>query len=155
MFSCLFLNLVNFWVLLFSLTFIYLRFFHVIAFSYSLFIFTFVYYSIMWTYLNWSFLLSIHVNAYIDLVLVLSRVHLIATPQTVARQVPLSVRFSGQEHWSGLPFPSPEDLLDPGMKLASLASPVLAGRFFYHCAIWAICRHLCIIYKSLCLCIYR
>ena len=46
----------------------------------------------------------------------LSRVHLIATPQTVARQVPLSVRFSGQEHWSGLPFPSPEDLLDPGIK---------------------------------------
>ena len=32
---------------------------------------------------------------------------------TVARQAPLSVRFSRQEYWSGLPFPSPGDLLDP------------------------------------------
>ena len=155
MFSCLFLNLVNFWVLLFPLNFIYSRFFRGIAFSYSLLIFTFVYYSIMRTYLNLSFLLPVHVNVYIELVLVLSHVHLSATPQTVPRQVPLSRRFSGQEHWSRLPFPSPEDLLDPGIKLASLASPVLAGRFFYHCAIWAICRHICIIYQSLSLCTYR
>ena len=57
----------------------------------------------------------------------LSHVLLFVTPWTVAHQVPLSVGFSRQEHWSGLPFPSPGDLLDPGIKLMS---PALAGRFF-------------------------
>ena len=38
-----------------------------------------------------------------------------ATPWTVACQAPLSMEFSGQEYWSGLPFPSPGDLLDPGI----------------------------------------
>ena len=37
----------------------------------------------------------------------------LATPWTVACQAPLSMGFSRQEHWSGLPFPSPEDLLNP------------------------------------------
>ena len=50
-----------------------------------------------------------------------------ATPWTVARQAPLSMGFSRQEYWSGLPFPSPGDLPDPGIK--SLF-PVLAGGFF-------------------------
>ena len=52
---------------------------------------------------------------------------------TVAHQAPLSMRFSRQESWSGLPFPPPEDLPDPGIKpesLASQASSALAGRFF-------------------------
>ena len=50
------------------------------------------------------------------------------TPWTVARQAPLSMGFSRQEHWvGGLPFPSLVDLPDPGMELESLA---LAGRFF-------------------------
>ena len=43
----------------------------------------------------------------------LSRVRLFATPWTVAYQAPLSVGFSRQECWSGLPFPSPGDLPDP------------------------------------------
>ena len=43
----------------------------------------------------------------------LSRVPLFATPWTVAHQVPLSVEFSRQEYWSGLPFPSPGDLPHP------------------------------------------
>ena len=55
---------------------------------------------------------------------------LFATPQTVAHQCPLSMEFSRQEYWSRLPFHSPEDLPDPGIKLASLPSPALAGRFF-------------------------
>ena len=38
--------------------------------------------------------------------------------------------FPRQEYWSGLPFPSPGDLPDPGIGPASLASPSLAGRFF-------------------------
>ena len=46
----------------------------------------------------------------------LSRVRLFATPRTVAYQVPLSMGFSGQEYWSGLPFPSPGDLPDPGVE---------------------------------------
>ena len=46
----------------------------------------------------------------------LSRVQLFATPWTVAHQAPLSMEFSRQEYWSGLPFPSPRDLPDPGIK---------------------------------------
>ena len=48
----------------------------------------------------------------------------------LACQAPLSMEFSRQEYWSGLPFPSPEDLPNPGMEPASLVSPALAGRFF-------------------------
>ena len=51
----------------------------------------------------------------------LSRVQLFATPWTVARQAPLSMGFSKQEYWSGLPFPSPGDLPDPGIKPRSPA----------------------------------
>ena len=60
----------------------------------------------------------------------LSRVQLFAIPWTVACKVPLSMGFPRQENWSGLPFPSPGDLSDPGMELASLVSPALAGGFF-------------------------
>ena len=57
---------------------------------------------------------------------------LFVTPWTVACQVPLSTGFSRQEYWSGLSFPPPEDLPDPGIELVSPASLALAGRFFYH-----------------------
>ena len=53
-----------------------------------------------------------------------------ATPWTVAHQASLSMGFSRQEYWSGLPCPPPGSLPDPGNKLASLDSPALAGRFF-------------------------
>ena len=43
----------------------------------------------------------------------------LATSWTVARQAPLSIGFSRQEYWSGLPFPSPGDLSDPGIKPGS------------------------------------
>ena len=43
---------------------------------------------------------------------------------------PLCMKFSSQEYWSSLPFPTPGDLPDPGNKSVSLASPVLASRFF-------------------------
>ena len=46
----------------------------------------------------------------------LSRVRLFATPWTVAHQAPPPIGFSRQEYWSGLPFPSPGDLPDPGIK---------------------------------------
>ena len=49
----------------------------------------------------------------------LSRVRLFATPWVVAYQAPVSMGFSRQEYWSGLPFPSPEDLTNPGIKPGS------------------------------------
>ena len=51
-----------------------------------------------------------------QLVKSLSCIWLFATPWTVAHQAPLSMGFSRQEYWSGLPFPSPGDLPDPGIK---------------------------------------
>ena len=55
---------------------------------------------------------------------------LFVIPWTAAHQAPLSVGFPRQEYWSGLPFPSPGDLPDPGMERISLASPALAGGFY-------------------------
>ncbi len=57
----------------------------------------------------------------------LSRVQLFVTPWAVALQAPPSMEFSRQEYWSGLPFPSPGDLPDPGIKPVSSC---IAGRFF-------------------------
>ena len=51
----------------------------------------------------------------------LSHVQLFVTPWTVAYQLPPSMRFSRQEYWSGLPFPSPGDLPDPGIEPRSPA----------------------------------
>ena len=51
-------------------------------------------------------------------------------PQTVGSQTFLSMGFSRQEYWSELPFPPPGDLPNPGIELASLRSPALAGGFF-------------------------
>ena len=58
-----------------------------------------------------------------------SHVGFLATLWTVAHQAPLPVEFSRQEYWSGLPFPSPGDLPDPGIEPSSLTSPALAGGF--------------------------
>ena len=49
----------------------------------------------------------------------LSHVQLFATPWTVAYQAPRSMGFSRQEYWSGLPFPSPRDLPNPGIEPGS------------------------------------
>ena len=57
----------------------------------------------------------------------LSCVRLFETPWTVAHQAPLSMEFSRQEYWSGLPFPPPGDLPNPEIELVS---PALAGGFF-------------------------
>ena len=51
-------------------------------------------------------------------------------PQTVAYETSPSMGFSRQEYWSGLPFPIPGDLPDPGIELTCRVSLVLAGRFF-------------------------
>ena len=65
-----------------------------------------------------------------------SHVRIGGTPWTVARQAPLSMGFSRQEYWSGLPFPPPGDLSNPGFETASLMSPALAGGFFTTSATW-------------------
>ena len=61
----------------------------------------------------------------------LSHVQLFATPWTVAYQAPLSMGFSRQEYWSGLPFPFPGDLLDPGIESGSPTSEP-PGKSFHH-----------------------
>ena len=57
----------------------------------------------------------------------LSHVRLFVTPWTVAHQASLSMEFSRQEYWSGLPFPSPGDRPHPGITPISLTSPALAS----------------------------
>ena len=61
---------------------------------------------------------------------VASSVRLCTTLWTAACQAPLSIGFSGQEYWSGLPCPPPGDLPDPETETMSLMSPALAGGFF-------------------------
>ena len=57
----------------------------------------------------------------------LGHAQLFATAWTIAHQAPLSMDVFRQEYWSGLPFPPPRDLPDPGIQPAS---PALAGGFF-------------------------
>ena len=71
-------------------------------------------------------------------VCVFSRVQLFVTTWTVAHQAPLSMGFSRQEHWSGLPCPPPRDLPDPGLESVSPSSPAMAGRLFTTRATWQV-----------------
>ena len=92
----------------------------------------------------------------------LNCVHLFATPWTAACQIlwalwtrahqaPLSMGFSRQESWSGLPFHPPGDLPDPGIELGALASPALVGEFFTTSATWGAQPHSgCLIYEMHC-----
>ena len=67
-----------------------------------------------------SFTRSVHVQSCLTL----------CDPMDCSPQVSLSMGFSRQEYWSGLLFPSPGHLPDPGVKLTSSESPALADRFF-------------------------
>ena len=90
-----------------------------------------------------------HPYLYSVLVCVLShfsRVQLFVTPWTVAHQVPLSMGFSRQEYWSGLPRPPPGDLPNPGIEPMSLRSPALAGGFFTTNTTW---KALFVVYAEL------
>ena len=60
----------------------------------------------------------------------LSRVQLFVTLWTIAHQAPLSMGFSRQEDWNGLPFPFPGDLTDSGVEPMSLIPPALVGGSF-------------------------
>ena len=76
-----------------------------------------------------------------------------ATSQTAAHQAPLSLEFSRQEYWDGLPFLSVEDLPDPESKRESLAPPALAGRFFTTAPLGKSMKKLHI-YVCVCVCVY-
>ena len=65
-----------------------------------------------------------------------SLVQQFVTPWTIDHQAPLSMGFPRQEYWSGLPFPVPGDLPDPGIEPMPLVSPALADRFFTTYATW-------------------
>ena len=69
--------------------------------------------------LEWG---AIALSVFVCMLSQFSRVQLFVTPWSVARQAPLSMGFSRQEYWSGLPFPSPGDLPDPGIEPRSPAS---------------------------------
>ena len=62
----------------------------------------------------------------------------LCNPIDYSHQAPLSMGFPRQEYWSGLLFPSPGDLPDPGIELVSLMSPALAGRLITTRATWEI-----------------
>ena len=62
----------------------------------------------------------------------LNHVQLFVTPWTVAHQAPLPMGFPRQEHWSGLLFPSPGYLPDPGIEPAAPVSPALQAYSFTH-----------------------
>ena len=77
------------------------------------------------TLVQWSYIHTWVLGAKWCMLLLLvshfSCVQLCVTPWTIAHQAPLSMRFPRQEYWSGLPFPSPGDLLNPGIKPVSPA----------------------------------
>ena len=70
------------------------------------------------------------------------RVWLFAFLWTITHQAPLSMGFSRQEYWGGLPFPLLTDLPNPGIKPISIISPALAGRVFISSATWEVLHHL-------------
>ena len=70
-----------------------------------------------------------------------SRVQLSATPWTVTYRASLSMGFSRQEYWSGLPCLPPGDLPYPGIESESLMSPRLAGGFFTTSTTWKAPKH--------------
>ena len=72
----------------------------------------------LWLYFKFPSLTSL---VFLSLSLVVKLCLTLTTPWTVAHQAPLSIGFSRQEYWSGLPFPSPWDLPDPGIKPRSPA----------------------------------
>ena len=94
-----------------------------------------------WLFLNWIVQSAFCCNVHISVLLVtelwkkvkvksLNPVPLLVTPWTVVCQAPPSMGFSRQEYWSGLPFPPPGDLPDPGIKPRSAGGSCIAGRFF-------------------------
>ena len=98
-------------------------------------------------YLTWDFGISLSLSGinsflrnsfsvHVCMLSHLSSVQLFAMLWTVARQAPLSMGFSRQDYWSGLPWPPPGYLPDPRIEPSSLMSAALAGRFFTASTTW-------------------
>ena len=83
------------------------------------------------------FLTQAHENQGFCVSRLLSRSQLSATPGTIARQASLSMEFSRHEYWSGLPFPSPEELLNPGIEHCSSALQADSLPFQLQGSLWA------------------
>ena len=81
-------------------------------------------------------MIYIVVIAHVRVLSCFSRVQLCAIPWTVTHHAPLSMGFSRQEYWSGLPCCPPGDTPDPGIQAVPLMSPALAGGFFTTSATW-------------------
>ena len=73
---------------------------------------------------------------YVHCARMFSHVCLFATAWTTAHQAPLSIGFSRQEYWSGVPIPPLGNLPNPGIGTASFMFPALAGGFFTTSATW-------------------
>ena len=83
----------------------------------------------------WKFVMTALGNSYVCLrAQLLSCVWLFATPWTVAHQAPLSMGFSRQESWSGLPSPSPGALPNPGVESSCVS--YISRWVLHHCATW-------------------
>ena len=80
--------------------------------------------------------LNSHFLGHLCVLSLFSHVQLFVTPWTVVCHAPLSIGFSRQEYWNGLPCPPPGDLPDAGIEPVPLTSPALAGRFFTTSATW-------------------
>ena len=85
--------------------------------------------SVLWLWGNWDSNAGIRPQESVQITTIMlscsSHVQLFVTPRTVARQAPLSMGFSRQEYWSGLPCPPPGDLPHPGIEPKSALSPTL------------------------------
>ena len=71
----------------------------------------------------------------------LSCVRLFVTSWTVARQASLTMEFPRQEYWSGLPFPVPGNLPNPGIKPKLPASTCIGRQILYRCTTWEACSY--------------
>ena len=79
---------------------------------------------------TWKAANNVHITPMIFMACVLNCVPLFPILWAVSHQAPLSMEISRQKHWSGLPFPSPGNLTNPGIKPMSLVSAALADEFF-------------------------
>ena len=86
--------------------------------------------------LGWLETVNHTIGGHVCVLSCFSRARLCMTPWTAALQAPLSMGFSRQEYWSGVPYPPPRGLTNPGIRPMSLMSPALAYGFFTTSAPW-------------------
>ena len=97
--------------------------------------------SCVYMHMNTQIYILIYVHTHVCIVSLLSHVRLFVTPWTVAHQAPLPVKLSRQGYWSGLPFSSPGNLLDLGIKPGSPALQVILYCLSYQGSPNKMCCH--------------